>query len=176
MPWLKAELEKRGFWVALPQMPDADKPIMEIWLSFIADLVGEPDADTVLVGHSLGCQAVIRYLETLGESGKSVGKTVLVGGGFPPGLSLEEAQKRTGIDRVLVPWLTVPVDAAKVKKAAGKCIAILSDNDPYIKFETTKAVLESTLAPEIIVEHGKGHFNEDDRIDELPSLLAAVLA
>ena len=85
-PWLRAELEKRGFIVQLPAMPHPDRPTIPEWVGFIAQLVGEPDRETVLIGHSLGCQAVLRYLETLGEAGKSVQKTVLVAGRFPSGM------------------------------------------------------------------------------------------
>jgi predicted alpha/beta hydrolase family esterase len=176
MPWLKRELEKRDFVVALPAMPHPDRPTIPEWVGFIADLVGEPDKETVIVAHSLGCQAVIRYLETLGEAGKSVGKTVLVAGRYPSGMPLADAVARVGPDSVLLPWLTVSVDPVMSGKAAGKTIVILSDNDPYIPFEEARASFESSLGATILVERGKGHFNEDDRVNELPSLLEAVLS
>lgn len=175
-PWLKAELERRGFEVALPAMPDADHPTIPEWTSFIAGLVGRPDDKTVMIGHSLGAQAVLRYLETLGGTGQSVGKTVLIASNFPTGMPPEAADERSGDDPVLRPWLTIGVDAGKVRKAAGKCVVILSDNDPYIPFEEAKASFVTSLGATIIVEAGKGHFNEDDKITELPAALAAVLA
>jgi hypothetical protein len=42
-PWLKVELERRGFEVALPKMPRADHPTISEWIGFIAKLVGQPD-------------------------------------------------------------------------------------------------------------------------------------
>ena len=174
-PWLRAELEKRGFIVQLPAMPHPDRPTIPEWVGFIAQLVGEPDRETVLIGHSLGCQAVLRYLETLGEAGKSVQKTVLVAGRLPSGMSPEAAREKTGGDEVLVPWLTSTVDPAQVRKSAGKCTVILSDDDPYIPFAEARSSFEGTLDAEIIVEHGKGHFNEDDNLTELPSVLRAVV-
>ena len=176
LPWLKAELEKRAYTVSLPAMPHPDRPTIPEWIGFIAKLVGEPDRKTVLVGHSIGGQAVLRYLETLGGTGKSVGKTLLVASGFPPGLSREAAQERVAGDEILVPWLTLGVDPQKVKMAAGKCTVILSDNDPFIPFEEAKAGFPAGLAAKIIVEPGKGHFNEDDHITELPSALDALIS
>ncbi len=176
LPWLKAELDRKGYEAFLPAMPHPDSPTIPEWLGFISKLVGEPDHETVMVGHSLGCHAVLRYLETLGRAGKSVRKTVLVAGNFPTGMSAAEADERTGGDRVLRPWLTTGVDPKAVRKAAGLCTVILSDNDPLMPFERAKASFAGNLDARIIVEHAKGHFNEDDHLTELPSVLTAVLA
>ncbi|HUD83044.1 MAG TPA: alpha/beta fold hydrolase [Candidatus Saccharimonadales bacterium] len=175
-PWLKAELEKIGYEVGLPGMPHPDHPSIPEWTRFISDLVGQPDEETVMIGHSLGAQAVLHYLETLGGTGRSVGKTVLIASNFPVGMSPGAAHERTGGDLALRPWLTTGVDPGRVKRAAGKCVVILSDNDPYIPFEEARASFQTNLAASIIVEKGKGHFNEDDHIVELPAALEAVLA
>jgi hypothetical protein len=156
-------------------MPSPDHPVISEWISFIAKLVGEPDDETTLVGHSLGCQGVLRYLETLGTAGKSVAKTVLVAGIFPTGMSPADADMETGGDSALDPWFSEGLDPAKVKNATGTCTVILSDDDPYISVDRAKAVFRATIDPKIIVEHGLGHFNEDDRLVELPSVLEAVI-
>jgi predicted alpha/beta hydrolase family esterase len=176
LPWLQGELEERGYLVSLPLMPHADRPVISEWIDFIAKLIGEPDDGTTLIGHSLGCQGVLRYLETVGAAGKSVAKTVLVAGIFPTGMSPEDADTETGGDPALDPWFSKGLDPAKVKKAAGNCTVILSDNDPYIGVDRAKAVFRATLGPKIIIEHGHGHFNEDDHVVELPSALAAVIS
>jgi predicted alpha/beta hydrolase family esterase len=173
-PWLKAELERRGYEVALPAMPHADNPTIPEWIAFITGLVGRPDRETVMIGHSLGAQAVLRYLEILGGAGQSVGKTVLIASNFPRGMTPEAADETTGGDTVLRPWLTIGVDPETVRRAMGKCVVILSDNDPYIPFEEAKAAFQECLGVPIVVATGKGHFNEDDKITELPEALAAV--
>jgi len=156
-------------------MPKPDRPVISEWIAFIAGLVGEPDNRTVMVGHSLGCQAVMRYLETLGSAGKCVAKTVLVAGSFPPAFTAAEADAKTGGSDVLRPWFTTPVDATRVKKAAGKCTVILSDDDPYIDVARAAASFRLTLDPKIIIETGKGHYNEDTTVTELPAALEAAL-
>jgi predicted alpha/beta hydrolase family esterase len=175
LPWLKAKLEQRGYQVWLPAMPHPARPAIPEWIDFIAKLVGEPDGKTVMIAHSLGCQAVLHYLETLGEKSKSVGQTVLVAGRFPSGMSPEQAEKKIGGDEILKPWLAARVDPEKVGRAAGKCTVILSDDDPYVPIEEAKASFQGNLTATIITEHGKGHFNEDDKITELPSALNAVI-
>jgi uncharacterized protein len=176
LPWLQRALEERGYLVSLPPMPHPDRPVISEWIDFIARLVGEPDDRTILIGHSLGCQGVLRYLETVGAAGKSVARTVLVAGIFPTGMSPAEADAETGGDTALDPWFSTGLDPTKVKNAAGDCTVILSDNDPYIGIDRAKAIFRATLDPKIIIERGLGHFNEDDRIVELPSALAAVIS
>jgi predicted alpha/beta hydrolase family esterase len=175
LPWIKRELVKKGYRVSLPHMPAPRRPNLPRWISFIAKLVGEPDGNTVMIGHSLGCQAVMRYLETLGSAGKAVGRTVLVAGSFPPRLSPAEARKKADGNKALLPWFTTTVDPRKVKGAAGKCTVILSDVDPYISTQEALARFRATIKPRIVIEKGKGHFNEDDHVVRLPSALKAAL-
>lgn len=176
LPWIKEQLEAEGYRVSLPQMPDPEYPVIRNWVEFITHLVGEPDELTVMIGHSIGGQAVLRYLETLAGRAQSVAKTVLVASIFPTGMSLADAEKETDGNPVLVPWFSQGIDPARVKRAAGQCTVILADNDPYIDTAKAAAVFRATLDPRIIVEHGKGHFNEDDQVVELPSALAAVIS
>lgn len=175
LPWLKVRLEERGYHVFLPAMPHPDRPTIPEWIDFIAKLVGKPDPRTVMVAHSLGCVAVLHYLETLGKDAMSVGKTVLIAGRFPIGMPPAEAEQKIDGDEILKPWLTSRVDPKRVGLAAGKCTVILSDDDPYVPIDEAKASFEGNLAVDIIIEHGKGHFNEDDNITELPSALNAAV-
>jgi hypothetical protein len=175
LPWLKTELEERGYLVSLPAMPNPDRPTIPEWIEFIAKIVGEPDQETVMIGHSLGGQAIVLYLEMLGAKDKSVGKTVLVASGFPTRHSPEDAEQRAEGDKVLVPWLTVGVDPIRVRKAAGKCVVILSDDDPVITVGEATAAFQANLGAQVIIEHAKGHFNEDTGLTDLPAALRAVV-
>ena len=69
-PWLKSELEARGFEVLVPQLPEANSPSIYNWVPALAEAVGTPDENTYFVGHSMGCQTIARYLETLPEGAK----------------------------------------------------------------------------------------------------------
>lgn len=173
-PWLKSELEKRGYQVALPAMPHPDRPAIAEWLDFLTRLIGEPDRETVLIGHSLGVQAVIRYLEIQGRAGKAVGRTVLIAGIYPGGMTAEEADRRTGGDAVLRPWLVSAVDPEPVRRAMGACTVILSEDDPIIPAERARASF-APLGPTLLLERTGGHFNEDSGISSLPVALRAVL-
>jgi predicted alpha/beta hydrolase family esterase len=90
-------------------------------------------------------------------------------------MSTTAAAKASGGDPVLTTWFSEGVDPAKVKRAAGQCTVILSDDDPYIDVEGAKIDFRTAMDPTIIVLHGHGHFNEDDNLTELPEALAAVV-
>ena len=77
IPWLKSELQTRGFEAYAPEMPDPDEPDIAEWVHMLKMSVGKPDRNTFFVGHSIGCQTILRFLETLGE-GEETGGAVLV--------------------------------------------------------------------------------------------------
>jgi uncharacterized protein len=82
-PWLKAELEKLGVSVTVPQMPNTNAPVLTEWLPHLQATVGAPDTETYLVGHSLGCPTILRYLESL-KNGEKTGGALLVAGFAEP--------------------------------------------------------------------------------------------
>lgn len=168
-PWLKKELETKGFKVLIPAMPNTEEPKIETWVPFLSHLVGIPDLNTFFVGHSIGCQTIIRYLETLSEDMK-IGGAVFVAGFYNlRGLETEEEK------RIIEPWVNTPLNDEKIRKAVNKAIAIFSDNDPFVLPENQTSWKERVGA-QIIVEHNKGHFNEEDpAVYELPSVLEAIL-
>jgi uncharacterized protein len=175
LPWLKVELEKKGLVAVLPALPHPDHPVISEWIPFIDTMVGTPDETTFLVGHSLGCQAVLRYLEILGRRGQAVARTLLVAGTFPRGMSRTKAERTAAGHPALIPWFEQGIDPLLVKPAAGRCTVILSDNDPYIDVPEAMAAFRATLAPQIVIVPGGGHFNEDDPFTELPQALDALL-
>src|SRR3989344_1157111 len=69
-PWLKEELEAKGYEVVVPEMPETEHPQIGKWVAKIAEVVGMPDENTYFVGHSIGCQTIMRYLQTLPEATK----------------------------------------------------------------------------------------------------------
>ncbi|MCL5733929.1 MAG: alpha/beta hydrolase [Patescibacteria group bacterium] len=167
-PWLKEELEQKGFEVQVPEMPETDEPKIETWVPYLAQLVGRPDENTYFVGHSIGCQAILRYLEYLPDD-KKIGGAIFVAGWFTlESLGTDEEIETAG------PWLETPIDFGKIKNHAQKFTAIFSDNDPYVPAENQK-MFEDNLGAKIIIEHNKGHFSGSDKITELQSALEAIL-
>ena len=165
--WLKGALEAEGFKAIAPQMPGADEPKIETWIPFLAELVGAPDGDTFFVGHSIGCQTIMRYLQTIYP--KKTGGAVFVAGWFNlKGLEGPDEEKLASS------WMTAPINFEKIKTAAGKFLAILSDTDPYVPIGDAE-IFKEKLGAEVIIETGKGHFTSDDGAADLPIALEKLL-
>lgn len=60
--WLQEKLQNDGFAVTLEDMPDPHAARESIWVPFIRDTL-KLDKQTVLVGHSSGCEAIMRIIE-----------------------------------------------------------------------------------------------------------------
>lgn len=169
LPWLKRELEKRGFNVHTPFMPNPLEPSIGEWVPFLAREVGTPDEDTYLIGHSIGAQTVLRYLASLPE-GSRIGGAVLLAGW----LNLTDAAYEDEDDREIGrPWRETPIDWERARANTRSITAIFSDNDPVVPL-SDKEIFREKLGAEIIVEHGKGHFSADEGTTELPAALRAI--
>ncbi len=148
-PWLKKELEARGFEVQVPQMPEASSPRIKNWVPALAAAVGEADDQTYFVGHSMGCQAIARYLELLPDNLK-IGGVVFVAGFFTRLTNLEDDDE---VKDIAHEWLETPLDLNKVKSHSPKGIAIFSDNDPYVSLDNQDRI-KNELGFEIIAHAG----------------------
>ena|SRR3989344_4631802 len=167
-PWLKQELEKNGFAVSVPAMPEPGKPVIEKWVSHLSRVVSAPDENTYFIGHSIGCQAILRYLESLPADAK-VGGVVFVSGFFTlTNVNTDEEKE------IVKPWLETAIDLEKVKHHTEKFIGIFSDNDPYVPLDN-KDVFADKLGAKIIVEHDKKHFSGSTGTTELPIALETIL-
>lgn len=167
LQWLKFSLEKEGHRVIVPAMPEPAVPKIETWVGKLKEVI-EPDGETIIVGHSIGGQAVLRYLETLPEGIKIAGIVLIA-----PWMELDaETIKEEGEEVIEIarPWMETPIDFAKVRSHLGGSAAIFFDDDPFVPLEQ-KNLFEKELNAKIFVEHGKGHFSPGDGITELPIAL-----
>ena len=169
-PWLKMELEKKGIQVYVPQMPKPEEPRINNWVPYLKEIISNSDSNTYFIGHSIGCQAVVRYLESLGETQK-IGGAVFVAGFFK---RLTNIEKDDISSSVVSEWLGTPINFDNVKKCINKSIAIFSDDDPYVPIDNQDE-FRSMLNSEIIIEHNKGHFSGTTGTVELPIVLDSIL-
>ncbi|MDD4995046.1 MAG: alpha/beta hydrolase [Patescibacteria group bacterium] len=169
-PWLKKEMQDRGFEVFNPSMPDPLKPQIETWVQYLKEQIGVPDENTFLFGHSIGAQTILRYIETLPRDIKIGGAVFLAGW-----VHLTDEAYETDEDPVIAkPWLETPIDWDEIKSHSNKFIGIFSDDDPLVPISDAK-IFESKLGAKIIIEHEKEHFSGSTGIKELPATLNALL-
>lgn len=180
LPWLKKELESRGFEVTAPQMPDPERPKMDAWVQKLAEVVKDINSETYLLGYSIGCQTILRYLETLPKETRMAGAILVA-----PWITLTDEAWETDEDpEIARPWVTTPIDWPKVRTKVAKFTAIFSTNDPFVPLEENIKIFGEKLGAEIIVEEKilrsdgtvgpAGHFSGRDRVTELPSALNAI--
>jgi predicted alpha/beta hydrolase family esterase len=160
-PWLKKELEKLGMEVEVPQMPDTDNPSLGKWLMHLEKVVGDPDENLVIIGHSLANITTLRFLEGLPE-GKRIGKLVMVGG-YTDDLGYKEFDS----------FFQTPIEWDKIKQHCRDFVAIHSDNDQYVPLKHAD-IFKERLGAKVIIEHDKRHMGPEDKLMELPSALESV--
>ena len=174
-PWLKKTLEEQGFKVIMEQMPDSHQPEIKVWTEALKNISGNVDDQTYFVGHSIGCQTIIRMLENH-ESPKAGGAVFLAGWfNLKEQMYTENPKSEKTTRQTADPWVNTQIDFTKVqpKFSPGSVTAIFSDDDPYVDLNNAEAFKQKFDA-RIIVESAKGHFNETE-IDMIPVLVQEIL-
>ncbi len=159
--WLKEELPKKGFEVEAYDMPNTNEPKMEEWVGYLENKINPEDIDeeTYFVGHSIGCQTIMRFLEKLHRH-KRIGGCVFVAGWFDL-INLEPEEME-----IAHPWINSEIHFERIADHCNNFLAIFSDNDPYVhKDETEK--FKKNLGAKIIMKHNLRHFNDVEKIPEI---------
>ena len=165
LPWAKLHIESMGYEAVVPLMPDTDNPQITAWLARIKELIGQPKESDVLIGHSIGCQTIWRFLELL-PVGQKVGKVILIA----PWLKLSNLENDEAW-QIADPWLKTPINFAKVKSKADSFTTIFSSDDQWVPLQDNKKMLEKALNPQVIIIENKGHFSEEEGVKEIPEIL-----
>lgn len=141
----KARLEKLGYQVTVPDMPNSFFPKQEEWVKVIEDF--QPDDDSVLIGHSLGGPAIWRYLE---KANKVVAQCFFLACPINY-LGYEPVKNFFGVD---FNW-------EKIKKSAKKFVLIYQTNDIWVP-PGHGLELSKKLSVEPIIIEGTDHFDKID--------------
>jgi uncharacterized protein len=168
--WLKEQLEKNGFKVEVPKMPHPDRPEINSWIDKLKEVVKTPDENTYFIGHSVGCQGVLRYLESINNK---IGGVVLIA----PWMHLDKntiEEEGEEVKEIAKPWMETPINWNKIKRLTNNFVCIFSDNDPYVPL-SEKNIFEKNLDAKIIIEHSKGHFDPSSNIKDNITALRELL-
>ncbi len=167
-PWLRQELEQKGYNVIVPQFPSP--PVIPAKISEWFDVLKEYDKyideSTVFVGHSLGGIFTLRVLEKLKHPVKAaffVGAPI----GVKPILNYERDSSFSGFD----------FDWDAIKNKAEHFIVYQSDDDPYVGLDNGKE-LSGHLGVELSFIPNAGHFNKKAgyiKFDDLRDKLLEIL-
>ncbi|MDP2628389.1 MAG: alpha/beta hydrolase [Nanoarchaeota archaeon] len=167
-PWLKEECSKRNFELVIFDMPNTDEPVIEEWIGFLKKNVKEVNPEDYFIGHSVGCQAVLRYLEILNSEVKISGCVFIA-----PWMELDRntiEEEGEEVVEIAKPWMETPINFEKIKKHTKKFLCILSDDDPYVPL-SNKEFFEKKLGAKVIIKKREEHFNETKKIPEIIEFL-----
>lgn len=164
-PWIDKQLLNEKNIVYRFNMPNTTAPSIDEWVSFLNSKVESLDEHTFFVGHSIGCQTIMRYLQT--KSVCKIGGILFVA----PWLELLDfAIEDEESYNVAKPWLNTKIDFEKVKQFTNNINCIFSDNDYFVSLDQ-KDKFEKLLDAKTIVVSGKGHISQDDGVYELKEIL-----
>lgn len=167
-PWLDKKIRNVNNKVFRFNMPDTNKPKIEKWVSELDKQVDDLDENTYFVGHSIGCQTIMRYLES--KNVKKIGGILFVA----PWLELlPEAVSDKESYGIAMPWLETPIDFKKIKSITDNITCIFSDNDYFVPLNQERKFKELLGAKTIIVKD-KGHISADDGVYELDDILLTL--
>lgn len=156
-PYIENELSKKGIKVTNVKFPDPVLARAEYWLPFLEKLGA--DENTILIGHSSGAIAALRYAETH----KILG-SVLVGA-YVSDLG-EENEKISG-------YFDKPWDWDAIKRNQKWIIQFASTDDPFIPIEEAKT-LNRELGTQYYEYTDQGHFGSRDNKIEFPEMMEAL--
>lgn len=148
--WFLAEkerLEKLGYEVFVPDMPNTLHPQKEEWVKVIEDF--NPDENSILIGHSLGGVAMLRYLEI---ADKKVGECVFIA---TPIKKLGAGYE--GIEN----FLEGDFNWNKIKGNAEKLIVFNQTEDPAVPIQHGKD-LANFINTELVIVEDDDHFDKID--------------
>ena len=165
-PWLTGALRERfpSIEVRALAMPEPTTPRIDTWPSHIAAEAGA-DRDvlrrTLVVGHSVGCQAILRALAAMPEDIQVFG-VLLVAAWFQIDKPWE----------TIVPWIDEPYDVRRARARTPWLDVLLSDNDPFTSnFRNSAAEFQSSVDANVTVVPDAKHFNAAEE----PAVLAAIV-
>ncbi|MDP3966058.1 MAG: alpha/beta hydrolase [archaeon] len=157
--WLEKELKKKGYEVYSFDMPNTNSPVIEEWVGYLEENAPKIDENTYFIGHSIGAQTIMRFLEKSHKHLK-IGGCVFVAPWLDlVGLESEEL-------KIAHPWVNNKVDPERVLDHTGNITCIFSTNDPYVSPREWKK-FEDGFKAKIIIKRDEGHFEEAERIPEI---------
>lgn len=167
-PWLKHELEQKGYNVYVPQFPSPPVVPAKIkeWFAVLSKFEDQINDNTILIGHSLGGVFTLRILEKLNHHVRAaffIGTPI----GVRPILNYDRDNSFSGFT---FDWETI-------KKNARHFVVFQSDNDPYVGLENGKQ-LAKNLAVKLTYIPNAGHFNKKAgylKFDELKTKVLQIM-
>ena len=148
-----------------PTLPNADDPEINEWVNELGKV--KPNKNSILVGHSRGGVAILRWLEKQSEHVK-VKKVILVA------TNSGNSQKRNKTENNKGFFTKEGYDFNKIKTHCDNFVVLHSRDDNWVPFE---AGIENAkgLDATFLKFDNRGHFGSKLPKQEIPELLDEIL-
>jgi len=165
-PWLRKELEKAGYEVWAPELPENDTPNRFVYEKFLKESNWD-FSDNLIIGHSSGATTVLNLLSS--DWFPHIKAAVLLGAFLNEKLTKKVDWYKEGQFDNLFP--TEGFDASKIKLKADHFYFIHGKQDGYCDPEDARK-LSDTLGGTFVLVPDAGHFSSP--VQEIPELLTAL--
>jgi len=159
-PWLKKELEEKGWDVYVPHFPTKEDLTPKDWWEALEPYEKYINEDSIIIGHSLGVAFALKIIEK-----HSIKAAFLIATAW--GVTGNE------FDPIMGPIANQEFDWNLIKKNCSTFKILHGDNDPYLKVERAET-LATNLNTDFELIEGAGHFNESAGYTEFPLLLERI--
>lgn len=168
-PWIDKKISNENNKVIRFNMPNTENPKIEEWIPELNNQVENIDENTYFIGHSIGCQTILRYLET--KDVDKIGGILFVA----PWLDLlPEAIADEESYNTAQPWLNTSINFDKIKNVTDNITCVFSDDDYFVSIDQ-KDKFRKLLNAKTIVVSGKGHISAEDGVNELSEIYDKTL-
>ena len=164
-PWLKQELETRGYQVIIHQFPTPDNQRLPAWLAVAKTYFNQLNANSIVIGHSIGATFILRLLEQLNQP---VAIAALVAG-FISDLP------DSNLNQINHTFYDQPFHWDKIISNAHHFLLYQSPNDPFVPMKHGEELADH-LQQYIISIPNAGHFNKASGYHQFPQLLQDLLS
>lgn len=160
-PWIKSQCEQKGVDCVVPDMGQEDVPKIAHWLGVIDQQ--NPSTDTIMVGHSRGGMAILRWLE---QPDRKVNRVILIASNNP-----------NFMDKAGGDFYGRDYDYAIIKSNCDDFVVIHSRDDEWVSFKAAQKNAEN-LGAKTIYFDDKNHFGvqrDGTTLIEVPEILEEIL-
>lgn len=152
LPSIKKFLEKQGYSVWVPQLPNPEAPNLKIQLPFVLKNATFNN-ETIIIGHSAGCPLILSVLEHINVR---INKAILVAG-YARKLGKMEKSSLKKLEQDAEAILPEKYNWRKIKRNVKDIIFINSDKDPWGCDDKEGYYMFKNLGGTLIIRHGEGH-------------------
>ena len=169
-PMIEQLLEKSGFEVIAPNLPDPAHPDIKQWLDTLKPILQDFGPHDIVVGHSLGSKAA---LHLLAENDIKIKHLFLVASAIAEISQRDWKNIQTKLSNsdfaALQKFWQSPLDLRVVDQVVDSVTVIISDDDPLIPLHSRHDLLAGW---NFEIWSGFGHFQKK----EIPELLTKILS